>query len=127
MTNPLTCQSCGAPLSVGDQGSGVVRCTYCGTEHAVAIPSSAPKADYSRQFTASLFRAIARHFTEAELRDLVLQLDAVLSEPYHITYDDLAGGEKRSKARELVMWCERRRLLQALLDVIYAVRPSFQI
>ena len=127
MTDPLTCQNCGAPLSVVDQGSAVVRCTYCGTDHAVAIPSSVPKADYSRQFTASLFRAISRRFTEAELKDLVLQLNAVLSEPYHLTYDDLTGEEKRSKARELVMWCERRRLLQELLDLIYAVRPSFQI
>jgi hypothetical protein len=127
MSNPLACQSCGAPLSVEDKESAVVKCTYCGTDHTVAIPGSAPRVDYGRKFTATLFRAIARHFTEAELRDLVLQLNAVLSDPYHLTYDSLAGEEKRSKARELVMWCERRRLLQELLDVIYAVRPSFQI
>ena len=73
MTDPLTCQSCGAPLSVVDQGSTVVRCTYCGTDHTVAVPSGVPTADYSRQFTAALFRAISHHFTEAELKDLVIR------------------------------------------------------
>jgi transcription elongation factor Elf1 len=127
MSKELRCQSCGASLNVKEQRSNIIQCDYCGTECVVEIRGSFGKVDYGRQFVSKLYRAIDSHFTENEMRDLVVELNGKLMAPYFVDYDDLAGGGQRAKARELVQWCQRRKLLQELVDAVHSIRPSIKI
>jgi uncharacterized Zn finger protein (UPF0148 family) len=127
MNRSLRCQNCGAALHVSQQKSGLIRCDYCETDTVVEVRANPVQAEYSRQFTSRLRKLIDEYFTEDEMRDLVAQLDAVLTAPYRIQYDDLPGRSQSSKALELVKWCERRQLLQALVDVVHAMRPSIEL
>ena len=126
MNKSLRCQNCGAALHVSQQKSGMIRCDYCGTDTVVEVRTNPIQVEYSRQFTSRLRKLIDEHFTEDEMRDLVAELDAVLTAPYRIQYDDLPGRSQSSKALELVKWCERRQLLQALVDVVHAMRSSIE-
>jgi hypothetical protein len=61
------------------------------------------------------------------MQDLVVQLNAELPAPYRLQYDDVPGNSQKSKARELVLWCQRRKVLQELVDVVLSVRPSAEL
>jgi hypothetical protein len=63
-----------------------------------------------------LTRMISSHFDEAQLRDLCLELGQ--------DYDDLAGGGKSSKARELVMTLERQGRMPELVGACAGQRPD---
>lgn len=128
MSREFRCQSCGASLNVREQGAeGIVRCDYCGTDCVVEVRGGSRKAEYNREFVSRLHRAIDNHFTEEETRDLVFELSGALPAASRIEYDDLAGRGQGAKARELVLWCQRRSLLQELVDVVYSVRPSIEM
>ena len=126
MNKSLRCQNCGAALHVSQQQSGLIRCDYCGTDTGVEVTANPAQVGYSRQFISRLRKLIDEHFTEEEMRELVARLDAALTAPYRIQYDDLPGRSQSSKALELVKWCERRQLLQTLVDVVHAMRPSIE-
>ena len=64
---------------------------------------------------ARLRRLLGRHFNEDELRELALDLG--------LDYEDLAGDSKRAKVRELVLYFERRQLLDELVEAVKERRP----
>jgi internalin A len=63
-----------------------------------------------------LHRLLAERFSEGELRTLCFELD--------VRYDQLAGEEQSSKARELVEFLARRRRIPELIRVGRKTRPD---
>ena len=127
MAGPVKCSNCGAPLNVKGHESNVVRCDYCGTDTMLEGRSRTVVAEDSRQFTLKLMRAIVDNLNLDEIRDLVVRLNAALPKPYSLEYENLSGNSDIAKARELVLWCQRRRLLQLLVDTLLSVRPSLDL
>jgi len=127
MAGPVKCSNCGAPLDVRGCESDVVRCDYCGTDTMLETKARTVMAEDSRQFTMKLMRAIVDNFDLDEIRDLVIRFDVALPEPYRLEYENLSGDNDIAKARELVLWCQRRRLLQLLVDTVLSIRPSIEL
>jgi len=124
MAEPVKCSNCGAPLDVKGRESDVVRCDYCGTDTMLETKARAVVAENSRQFTVKLMKAIVDNFDLDEIRDLVVRFNSALPEPYSLEYENLSGSSDIAKARELVLWCSRRNLLQLLVDTVLSMRPS---
>jgi hypothetical protein len=127
MTEELRCQSCGAWLEVAKDGAEIVQCAYCGGTVRIKASAQAVQAEYSRQFTSRLYRAIDESFNTEEMKELVVLLNGKLSGPYRLDYDDIPGNNQRSKALALVQWCERRMILQDLVDVLVSFRPTISL
>ena len=127
MSEELRCQSCGAWLEVGKDVAQIVQCAYCGGNIRIKASEQAVQAEYSRQFTTRLYRAIDESFTAEEMKELVVLLNGKLSGPYRLDYDDIPGNNQRSKALALVQWCERRMILQDLVDVVVSFRPTISL
>jgi hypothetical protein len=70
---------------------------------------------------------MADGFTLAELQDLVVDLNGRLPAGYSLNYDDIGGETVRGKTRELVLWCQRRNVLQTLVEAVQAVRPTIDV
>ena len=68
---------------------------------------------------AMLRKAIDEHFTLDELKTLCFDL--------HVEYENLDGGTRQAKVRELVAYCERVGLVGALLDAVRAMRPNLDL
>ena len=64
---------------------------------------------------AKLRLLIVEHFSEADLRNLAFDL--------RVDYDELAGGRKSDKARELVAYFMQRRRVDVLLSLLAEERP----
>jgi len=124
MAGPVKCGNCGAPLDVKGCKSDVVRCDYCGTDTMLETKTRTVVAEDSRQFAVKLMKAIVDNFDLDEIRDLVVRFNSALPEPYSLEYENLSGSSDIAKARELVLWCQRRRLLQLLVDTLLFIRPS---
>ncbi|MDT8305881.1 MAG: hypothetical protein RRC07_08095 [Anaerolineae bacterium] len=77
-----------------------------------ADDGAASKPDRTR-----LLRLLTAHFGEEELRDLCFYLEDV-------EFDSLPGRGKSAKARELILYLERRNQLGALQAVGRDVRPD---
>jgi DNA-directed RNA polymerase subunit RPC12/RpoP len=127
MAGPVKCSNCGAPLDVKGRESDIVRCDYCGTDTMLETKARTVVAEDSRQFAVKLMKAIVDNLDLDEIRDLVVRLNAALPEPYSLEYENLSGSSDIAKARELVLWCQRRRLLQLLVDTLLSVRPSLDL
>jgi predicted RNA-binding Zn-ribbon protein involved in translation (DUF1610 family) len=125
VSESLRCRSCGAWLEIGEKG-GIVRCAYCGANNEAGAQRKVT-VEYSHEFTRKLYRAIDENFTLEEMKELVLELQGKLPEPYRLDYDDISGSNQRSKARELVQWCERRRLLEELAEAVVHLRPAVDL
>lgn len=54
-------------------------------------------------------------FSEEEFRTLCFDLN--------VNYEHLSGATQLGKARELIMYCDRRNLLKRLFDYVKAARP----
>lgn len=63
-----------------------------------------------------LRNAIIEHFDLDEVRDLCFELD--------VQFDELAGDTLSEKARELVLFLDRRRDLPALIEACRRLRPK---
>jgi hypothetical protein len=63
-----------------------------------------------------LRQILAEYFNESELRDLCFEME--------IGYEDLAGPGLRDKARELVIYCERRGRTDELVRRCHELRPK---
>ncbi len=124
MSTDLQCQNCGASLDVKGQKSSIIRCTYCGTDNVLQEKARTAVAQYTRQFAARLSKVIDESFTLDETQELVFRLAGELPGSYRLDYDDLPGHSQTAKARELVLWCQRRQLLQELVDAVLAARPT---
>lgn len=59
---------------------------------------------------------IVQHYNDSELRDLCFELG--------IDYENLPGGGKADKARELVAHCNRRGRLAELVELCRSQRPT---
>ena len=127
MSEPLKCKGCGAPLVVKDQHLKIMRCDYCGTDNVLTGEARTVVADDSPQFAVKLYKAIANNFDLDGIQDLVERLKVKLSAPHQLNYENLPGSRKLDKARELVQWCQRRRLLQPLVDTVLSVQPSIDL
>ena len=127
MSEPLKCKGCGAPLVVKGQHLNIVRCDYCGTDNVLTGEARTVVADDSLQFAVKLYKAIANNFDLDGIRDLVESLKDKLSAPHRLDYENLPGSRNLDKARELVQWCQRRRLLQPLVDTVLSVQPSIDL
>jgi hypothetical protein len=88
------------------------------TKDESRAPQPAPPkvAQFKPSPRVKLSRMISSHFDEVELRDLCFELGQ--------DYDDLAGGGKLSKARELVMILERRGRMPELVKACARQRPD---
>lgn len=64
-----------------------------------------------------LLDSIVSNYDLDELKTLIMRLDAQLS-GYVLRYDGLAGNNINAKARELVLWCRRRDILDQLSNVL---------
>ncbi len=73
-------------------------------------------ADTTHANLVNLFEKVDRHFNDSELRDLCFRLN--------VDNEDLKGGGKREKARELVMQMNRHGRLSDLLQQVGIVRPK---
>jgi DNA-directed RNA polymerase subunit RPC12/RpoP len=121
------CTGCGAALELGVRRAAIVRCPYCGTNHVLPQPTRQSVVKHTHQVTVQLVRAIAEDFTLAELRDLIVDLNGRLPAPYQVSYDDIGGTTISGKARELVLWCQRRNVLDALIEAVRTVRPTIDL
>ena len=75
-----------------------------------------PKMTQKRQSPTQLRQLLTMHFDEGELRTLCFELG--------IEYDDLAGGNRADKTRELVKYLERRGRLSGLIETGKGLRPE---
>ncbi len=66
-----------------------------------------------------LFEVLEQRFSNDDLRGLVFALG--------LDYDNLPGQTKSNKARELVLYCERRLKLDALAAEIRRTRPDIAL
>lgn len=66
-----------------------------------------------------LFEVLDRRFSDDDLRGLVFALG--------LDYENLPGQAKSNKARELVLYCERRLKLDALAAEIRRTRPDIAL
>lgn len=66
-----------------------------------------------------LFTALTDRCSTEDLRSLCFLLG--------IDYDILNGSGKRMKARELVLYFERREALDDLVDALYQTRPDIEV
>lgn len=120
----LKCKGCGAALEPGVSRTAIIRCPYCGTSNV--LPSSVRQSvvKLTHQVAVQLARDMADNFTLTELQDLIVDLNGRLPAHYRVNYDDIGGETIRGKTRELVLWCQRRNMLQALIEAIQAARPT---
>lgn len=125
----ILCTSCFAPLPVKDQRGSIVRCEYCGTEHALSKEVKTVLAEDTQEFVVRLGYAIADAFSSLdEMRDLITALSGEKNViPHRLYYDAIRGETVRIKAIELTMWAKRRTLLQDLVNVVIAMRPSIDL
>lgn len=121
----LRCQNCFAPLDVSGSNRGIVRCDFCGTDNAMPSDVRRVQAEDSHVFVAALIRAITDQASMSDINTFCVSLSGRAR--MRIDFDDLAGDGKPSKARELVLWCRRRGLLQELFDAILDVNPRFEL
>ncbi len=75
-----------------------------------------PDDEYGLVFNVhTLVSLLTNHFNRAELRTVSFSLD--------IDFEEIYGETLSAKARELVLYCQRRRRITALREAIYDVRP----
>ncbi len=127
MIRNLRCPNCGAALDPKIQKTNVIQCDYCQTNHLIEPRVHSPVGKNSHQFASKLYKVIDENFGLDELEDLVMRLNQVLPGQTSLDYDDIPGTSQKSKARELVLWCRRRAVLQSLADTVLSVRPSIDL
>ena len=120
----LKCTGCGAALEPNVRRTAIIRCPYCGTSNVLSQSTRQSVVKHTHQVAVQLARDMADNFTLTELQDLIVDLNGRLPAPYRVSYDDIGGETIRGKARELVLWCQRRNMLQALIKAIQAARPT---
>ncbi len=74
------------------------------------------ESEQPNPFLAKLRNIISKSFNESELRELCDEVGA--------DYQNLGGGGKADRTRELVAWCERRSRTPDLVRIVYARRPA---
>ncbi len=77
------------------------------------------KEESKQTLLTKLRRVLAARFGEEDLRDLCFSLG--------IDYDDLGGDGAKSKARELVTYCDRRKCIQKLVETALKLRPDVEL
>ena len=127
MVTELGCQNCGATLDVKGQRSGVIRCSYCGSDNVLDPEVRSVIAEDSFKFASRVARAMDDSFSLDELKDLVVRLNEALPAGYTLDYEDIPGPTQKNKVRELVQWCRRRKVLQPLVDTILLMRPTMDL
>jgi hypothetical protein len=83
---------------------------------ATLIAQRHDTADMTHANLVKLFEKVDHLFNDSELRDLCFRLN--------VNDEDLKGGGKRDKARELVMQIERHGRLPDLLQQVTTLRPK---
>ena len=121
----LRCQNCFAALDVSGSSRGIIRCGYCGTDNAMPSDVRKVQAEDSQVFVMALLEAIKNQSSLSDINSVCVTLSGRAR--LRIDYDDLPGSGKPDKARELVLYCRRRGLLQELVDAILDVNPRFEI
>jgi hypothetical protein len=96
-------------------GSGNINAT---TEHKTETSSAPtrPAPRYQEVERVTVLKILRESFNHSELSDLCLGLG--------VDYDDLSGSSKADKARELLLYCERRGLGDRLVRAIHQERPT---
>ncbi len=121
----LKCQNCFAPLNVKGQTSGIIRCEYCGTDNAMPSDVRQIQAEDSQTFVVALMKALVTQVSLGDIRNVCVLLEGRMK--FRVDYEDLGGEGKADKARELVLFCRRRAILQGLVDAILEVNPRFEL
>jgi len=80
-----------------------------------AIDTTPDRRDPRRKYLAQLRQTLERHFNEGELRTFCTDLG--------VDYDSLPGDGTADKARELVLYLERRGLIAELVEQGKELRP----
>ena len=106
----------GVHISIGGSNSGSIavgnnisQTPGGGAPPPAAAPESSPAA-------GSLRAVLAEAFTDDDLRDLCFDMS--------IDYESLPGDNKSAKARELVLYCQKRGRLEELAGHVRRLRPN---
>ena len=70
----------------------------------------------NQRYEVQLTEKIRQHFNEDELREICFRLK--------IGYEDLPGSGRAWKARELVLFCERKKRLEELTTACNQIFPQ---
>ena len=65
---------------------------------------------------SELLTKLKANFNDSELREICLELE--------INYEDLSGTSRADKARELILYLERRQRLSELVEICHRLRPN---
>lgn len=96
-------------------GSGNIQIETMHIEQS-STPTFSPLPRYKPEHRIALLKILRDIFNVSELQDLCLELG--------VDYDNLAGSSKADKARELLLYCERRGLSDQLVHISYQQRPN---
>ena len=106
----------GVHISIGGSNSGPIavgnnisQTPGGGAPPPAAAPESSPAA-------GSLRAVLVEAFTDDDLRDLCFDMS--------IDYESLPGDNKSAKARELVLYCQKRGRLEELAGHVRRLRPN---
>lgn len=91
-------------------GSGNIQIETMHIEQT-STPTFSPLPRYKPEHRIALLKILRDIFNVSELQDLCLELG--------VDYDNLAGSSKADKARELLLYCERRGWSNKLLQTSY--------
>jgi hypothetical protein len=122
----LKCVSCHGVLEVKQQNSLIVKCGFCGTENQLDIGAIKIVVDNSHKYSSLLARAMRETFNLAELKDITIQMNRNLPAGYVCDPDGFPS-TKPSYVLELVMWSQRRGVLQILLNTALEFRPTLYL
>lgn len=121
----LRCQNCFAPLDVAGSSRGIVKCGYCGTDNAMPSDVRKIQADDSHAFALALLRAMVNQTSMTDIKTICLTLSARTRSL--VDFDNLSGSGKADKVRELILFSQRNKMLQELVDSILDTIPRFEI
>lgn len=118
----MRCKNCNAELDIL-QGSTVITCEYCGTQHLPNQEVRQVICQNNRTWAIKLVRASRNKFSLREIQDLIVDFN-VLSGMY-LDFESLPDHTTTTGAmREFVLFTERRGVLQHAFNVVIAARPE---
>lgn len=121
----LQCQNCFAPLNVKGATSGIIVCDFCGTQNAMPSEVRRIQADDSHGFVVALLRAMQG---QVSLSDVQLICPIISGRVrFTVDFENLGGSGANDKKRELILLCQRRGILQELVDALLEVNPRFEV
>jgi hypothetical protein len=87
--------------------------------------ASSTESDIPKDFSQrKLLEILTNHFDDDELRDVCFILRDISEAMKNLYYENLPGGGKRSKCRELITYADRHGFYSELVELCYKARPK---